>query len=59
VPVDPLLLGLLARYTTLDASVWSPTRSPGAMLLRLADRETAIVLAGERPLQASFLTRSL
>jgi hypothetical protein len=59
VPVDPLLLGLLARYTTLDASVWPPTRSPGAVLLRLADRETAIVLAGERPLQASFLTRSL
>jgi hypothetical protein len=59
VPVDPLLLGLLARYTTLDASVWPPTRSPGAMLLRLADRETAIVLAGGRPLQASFLTRSL
>jgi hypothetical protein len=59
VPVDPLLIGLLARYTTLDASVWPPTRSPGAVLLRLADRETAIVLADGCPLQASFLTRIL
>jgi Transglutaminase-like superfamily len=59
VPVDPLLIGLLAQYTTLDASAWPPIRSPGAVLLRLADRETPIVLADGRPLQASFLTRIL
>ncbi|MGA2321324.1 MAG: transglutaminase domain-containing protein [Solirubrobacteraceae bacterium] len=57
VPVDPLLLRLLAQYTTLDASAWPPIRSPGAVLLRLADQETAIVLADGRPLQASFRTR--
>jgi hypothetical protein len=59
VPIDPLLIGLLTRFTALDASVWSPKRSPGAVLLRLADQETAIVLADGRPLQASFLTRIL
>ena len=59
VPVDPLLIGLLAQYTTLNASVWPPTRSPGAVLLRLAGQETPIVLAGGCPLQASFLTRIL
>jgi hypothetical protein len=59
VPVDPLLIATLTRYTTLDARAWPPIRSPGAVLLRLADQETAIVLADGRPLQASFLTRIL
>jgi hypothetical protein len=59
VPMDPLIIGVLARYTTLDASLWPPTRSPGAILLRLADQETAIVLADGRALQASFLTTIL
>jgi hypothetical protein len=59
VPMDPLLIGLLAQYTTLDASAWPPTRSPGGVLLRLAGQETPIVLADGRPLQASFLTRML
>jgi hypothetical protein len=58
VPMDPLLIGLLAQYSTLDASVWPPIRSPGAVLLRLAGEETPIVLADGRPLQASFLTRT-
>jgi Transglutaminase-like superfamily len=59
VPMDPLLIGLLSQYTTLDASAWPPTRSPGAVLLRLADEDTPIVLADGRPLHASFLTRTL
>jgi len=59
VPVDPLLIGLLTRYATLDASAWPPIRSPGAVLLRLAGQATPIVLAAGRPLQASFLTRIL
>jgi hypothetical protein len=59
VPVDPLLMRVLARYTTLEASAWPPIRSPGAALLRLADQETPIVLADGRPLDASYLTRSL
>jgi hypothetical protein len=59
VPVDPLLIGVLAQYTNLDASMWPPIRSPGAVLLRLAGKETPIVLADGRPLQASFLTRIL
>jgi hypothetical protein len=58
VPMDPLLTGLLAQYSTLDSSVWPPIRSPGAVLLRLAGEETPIVLADGRPLQASFLTRT-
>jgi hypothetical protein len=59
VPLDPLLIGLLGQYTNLDASMWPPIRSPGAVLLRLAGQETPIVLADGRPLQASFLTRIL
>jgi hypothetical protein len=59
VPVDPLLIGVLAQYTNLDASTWPPIRSPGAILLRLARQETPIVLADGRPLQASFQTRIL
>jgi hypothetical protein len=59
VPADPLLVRLLAEHAALDSSVWPPIRSPGAVLLRLAERETAIVLTEGRPLQASFLTRSV
>ena len=35
VALDPLLLGLLARFAGLDATAWPPARSPGAILLRL------------------------
>jgi hypothetical protein len=59
VPMDPLLIGLLVQYTNLDASEWPPIRSPGAVLLRLAGEETPIVLSDGRPLQASFLTKSV
>src|SRR5204863_8078849 len=59
IPLDPLLMRVLAQYTTLDASAWPPIRSPGAVLLRLAGHETPIVLADGRPLEASFPTRIL
>lgn len=59
VPVDPLLIAALVRYTNLNTSLWPPVRSPGAVLLRLAGQETPIVLAEGRPLQASFQTRVL
>ena len=59
VPADPLLIALLTEHAALDGSVWPSIRSPGAILLRLAERETAIVLTDGRPLQASFLTRIL
>lgn len=59
VPLDPLLIGLLTQFTSLDASVWPPIRSPGTVLLRLAEQETAIVLSNGHPLRASFLTRIL
>lgn len=57
IPADPLLLALLARFAGLDTAAWPPSRSPGAVLLRLADRETRIVCAGGEPLDATFLTR--
>lgn len=58
-PADPLLLGLLARFAQLDAATWPPTRSPGAILLPLAEPETALVVDGASgaPLQATFLTK--
>lgn len=37
VPFDPHLLTTLARHAGLDAGAWPPTRSPGAILVRLAD----------------------
>jgi hypothetical protein len=57
IPADPLLLALLVEYADLDATAWPPSRCPGGVLLRLADRATPIVLAGEQPLGATFLTK--
>jgi len=56
VPSDPMLLALLTRYAGLDPAAWPPTRSPGAVLLRLADRATPLVYAGDEPIEASFHT---
>jgi Transglutaminase-like superfamily len=56
VHADPLLLASLARYAGLDASAWPPTRSPGGILLRFARQQSPIVMAGELPLEATFLT---
>lgn len=58
-PADPLLTGLLARFAGLDATAWPPTRSPGAILLALAEPETPLVVdaASGAPVQATFLTK--
>lgn len=59
VALDPLLLGLLARFAGLDAGAWPPARSPGAVLLRLAEPGTPLVTAADdgAPLEATFLTK--
>jgi hypothetical protein len=59
--LDPLLLGLLARFAGLDAAAWPPTRSPGAILLRLAEPGTPLVAEAEHgtPLEATFLTKPI
>ena len=54
-PADPLLLTILGRFAELDASRWPCTRSPQAVLLRLADRETAIVDGADGPVATSFM----
>jgi Transglutaminase-like superfamily len=61
VALDPLLLSLLARFAGLDAAAWPPQRSPGAILLRLADPGTPLVVAADTgaPLEATFLTKPL
>jgi len=60
VALDPLLLGLLARFAGLDAAAWPPPRSPGAILLRLAAPGTPLVATAEgEALEATFLTRPL
>jgi len=60
-PLDPLLLGLLARFAGLDAGSWPPSRSPGAVLLRLAEPGTPLLWAVEdgAALEATFLTKAL
>jgi hypothetical protein len=59
--LDPLLLGLLARFAGLDAAAWPPERSPGAILLRLTEPGTPLVTAASSgaPLEATFLTKPL
>jgi hypothetical protein len=59
--LDPLLLGLLARFAELDAGDWPPVRSPGAILLRLSEPETPLVTVAETgaPVEATFLTKPL
>jgi hypothetical protein len=59
--LDPLLLGLLARFAGLDRSAWPPARSPGAILLRLTEPGTPLVTAADTgaPLEATFLTKPL
>ncbi len=58
VAADPLLLALLARTTELDAGAWPPERSPGSVLVRLAERQVPLVRdAGGAPLEASFLVK--
>jgi hypothetical protein len=61
VALDPLLLGLLARFAGLDADAWPPARSPGAILLALTEPGTPLVTAagGRTPLEATFLTQPL
>ena len=61
VSLDPLLLALLARFAGLDAADWPPQRSPGAILLRLADPGTPLVVDADSgaPLEATFLTKPL
>ncbi len=57
VPADPLLLTLLARHTELDGPEWQTTRSPGSVLVRVADRQIPLVRAAGQPLEASFLVK--
>jgi hypothetical protein len=59
--LDPLLLGLLARFAGLDAAAWPPQRSPGAILLRLCEPGTPLVTCLDTgdPLEATFLTKPL
>jgi hypothetical protein len=59
VALDPLLLGLLARFAGLDAGAWPPARSPGAILLALTEPGTPLVTAAVSgdPLEATFLTK--
>lgn len=61
VALDPLLLGLLARFAGLDAADWPPPRSPGSVLLRLTEPGTPLVEDAETgaPLEATFLTRAV
>jgi hypothetical protein len=61
VALDPLLLGLLARFAGLDAEAWPPDRSPGAILLRLTAPGTPLVTDADTgaPLEATFLTKPL
>ena len=54
-PADPLLLSILGRFAGLDASRWPCTRSPNAVLLRLADCETPIVAGAGGPVKTSFV----
>jgi Transglutaminase-like superfamily len=56
VPFDPLLLALLSRHAGIDGAVWPPTRSPGGVLLRLAEHPQPIATAAGEPLDATFLT---
>ena len=54
-PADPLLLRILERFAGLDASRWPCTHSPSAVLLRLADHQTAIVEGPDGPAATSFV----
>jgi hypothetical protein len=55
VPADPLLLATLRSYAGLDAAEWPATRSPGAVLLRLADERAPIITADGAGVAASFI----
>jgi hypothetical protein len=61
VALDPLLLGLLARFAGLDAGAWPPPRSPGCVLLRLCEPGTPLVTRADtgEALEATFLTKPL
>ena len=54
-PADPLLLTILGRFAGLDATWWPCTRSPNALLLRLAARETPVVYGAGGPVKTSFM----
>jgi len=61
VALDPLLLSLLSRFAGLDAAAWPPHRSPGAILLRLGDPGSPLVVDADSgaALEATFLTKPL
>lgn len=54
-PADPLLLSILGRFAGLDASRWSCTYSPNAVLLRLAASRVPIVDGASGPVDTSFV----
>jgi hypothetical protein len=55
VSADPLLLTILGRFAGLDPSCWPCTRSPSAVLLRLAASDTPIVHGADGPVETSFM----
>jgi len=61
VALDPLLLGLLARFAGIAADAWPPPRSPGCVLLPLCEPGTPLVTRADTggPLEATFLTKPL
>ncbi len=55
-PFDPLILGTLTRHLGLDPRRWPPDRSPGAVLLPLADEPRDIVTSEGQAIPATFVT---
>jgi hypothetical protein len=54
VPLDPVLLGTMARWGVLDPGAWPPTRSLGAVLWRVADDVVPLSVHGRVPTRAPF-----
>jgi len=54
VPVDPLLVSMLVRWGRLDAKQWPPDRSPGLLLLPLADDGPPVVRHRGVPAPSSY-----
>jgi hypothetical protein len=57
VPFDPHLLRTLSYHAGLDGRAWPPTRSPGAVLTRLADSRRPLAEHDGHPAEATVVTR--
>jgi hypothetical protein len=59
VPADPVLIRAMLNWGVLDRAAWHPYRSPGAILIKLADRAVPIAVHDDVPVPIAMSLTSV